>query len=108
LSSATGSIQLWFSPDDSAQLDLVFITPNGCTATYLLVRKKSNNKITVLIKDNSVIKVYRTSDNAVTVDAWHHLAVTQETVHGLNLYRRQPGKRHRRRHHVQRMEHKVL
>jgi hypothetical protein len=88
LASATGTVQMWVNPADSAALRVMFqITPDGTTTSnYLFVERLTTNKIRVVIRNNSASVVDVSSVATInTPNAWNHVAVTQDGT-GVKIY----------------------
>ena len=77
-SSSTGTIDLWFNADQgSREEDLVHIYESG-TSDYLLIRKKSDGTIRVIIEDGDAAQVDITTTASITAGEWTHLVVMQD------------------------------
>lgn len=76
--TANGTIEFWFKPTASSNVDDLYYVSENNYNDYLLVRRGSDDKINVIVEDNNTNLVDLTSSSTITVGSWNHVAVTQD------------------------------
>ncbi|MBW2699656.1 MAG: PKD domain-containing protein [Deltaproteobacteria bacterium] len=85
LQSATGSIEFWLRADRLDQDQELIELFEDTSANYLSVRLSASNNIGLWIEDNDLLLIDLESNTAISANALHHVALTQDGA-GVRMY----------------------